>query len=285
MAPRGTPRCDLTLGEPPLSVTTLLKESKELRDRLRPLVRKPELPAHPRLVDTAGLHQGRLGTALQSALALGLIARFNVMRPELMFLDRELRPLWLLRHFLAGESPSTVLPESVARACFDLVALERVHYRRGGDFFMPWRASDQEVGALQQLYALVPWDQLQPKRRILLFPELRTDKSMNVGARGDLLIDDVLVEVKVSGSKTIGIETVRQIVTYALLARRYGVSQLGGRRLPITKLAVFDARGGVLHSFRLWDCMDPGDEKRTMSAIRCVAREHAHRGATGHRRA
>ena len=115
MAPRGTPRCDLTLGEPPLSVTTLLKESKELRDRLRPLVRKPELPAHPRLVDTAGLHQGRLGTALQSALALGLIARFNVMRPELMFLDRELRPLWLLRHFLAGESPSTVLPESVAR--------------------------------------------------------------------------------------------------------------------------------------------------------------------------
>ena len=258
-----------------MSLTSLV-DSREGRAVFQKHVRRPQTkPSAPVRVPALATPPNWTGQAFDYALRFGLAARWpGAHRRETTLADRAVerveRALGSLHRvsqrvrerrdggLAALQALEGDLTREQAGGCFDLGLLEV--FGRGGD---PLRFASEldrvvttdHIDELLALWALVQWDPFTPSRLAALNPTFRDGSRLVGGADADVLVDDLLVEIKVVRESKLDIAYVRQLVGYAVLANEFGIDGVG--RVEVERLGVWFARSSELVSWRLDECTSP----------------------------
>lgn len=262
-----------------MSLTSVLTQP-ELRALLAAKVRRPAWPAPSVRVPVLAEDPSRVGIAFDYALRYGLYAHGWAEEPETVAASAV--ELLSRRPGLGGEAgharhlldeattalltmrPRELSPEN-ARALFDLAGLD-VIYRAHRTEQIGRVASARELEDLAALFAIVPWDAFRPTTCLALNPTFGEGSRAVGGADADLVIDSTVVEIKVVAQAAVQAETVRQLVGYALLARRYGIDGVDATA-PVERIGVYLARCGVLATAPLSQAIAPEDEQAVLDAL------------------
>lgn len=123
------------------------------------------------------------------------------------------------------------------------------YYRAGYDENFT-SCDDRDVEDLKALISLVDFDLFKAEKKIFLNPHFGDASNLVGGADADLIIDDLLIDIKVVKNLKFEREYFNQLLGYYLLSRIGGVN--GNRRInPIKKIGVYFARHGKLKIFTL----------------------------------
>ena len=93
------------------------------------------------------------------------------------------------------------------------------------------------IEELLVLWGLVRWDAFTPTRLPALNPTFGEGSRLVGGADADIVVDDLIIEIKVVKEAKLAIGYVRQLVGYALLANEFGVDNVGS--FEIERLGVW----------------------------------------------
>ena len=118
---------------------------------------------------------------------------------------------------------------------------------------------------VRRAFTLIPWDSLAGPGRVLLNPGFGKASEELGGADADLMVGDALVDVKSGRRCSVGIEAIRAVVAYALIANHFGVT--GHRRVHIERVGIYLARIGEIQVFSLRDCIDETDEEGVLEVL------------------
>jgi len=272
-----------------MSLTAVLRDSCTVR-HLNTMIHKPDvLPSVPPLVERGQAHPGTMGTAFELLMLRGLMWRQDI-RGRVRAPDRGVELLRsrnspfspktsrLLGNMLAADSTMMFSP-FVPTKDWDTKARRAWRLAIGTSFFRAsiwWEGGDElahqqifsklpegvadELGALHDL---VPWEVFEPNKRFVVNPEFGDGTLKLWGADADLVVDDMLIDIKTKSRCGVGIKDIRQLVCYALLANRFG---LNGQKPydSIKRVGVYMARVGELRVFDLRECIGRRDEKRVL---------------------
>lgn len=251
-----------------------------IRALLAERVRKPAWSATSIRAPLVAETPSRVGIAFDYALRFGLHARgwadepdtvaatgvaLLARYPELGFDVNVARAIFEeAMSDLIGQSADGFGVEAL-RACYLLGGLDIVKRARRADQ-VGRQPTSREIDDLEALLAIVPWEQFRPKSELLLNPTFGEGSRVVGGADADLVLDGTVIELKVLSQLTVPAEAVRQLVGYALLARRYGVDgALPGT--PVDRIGVYLARSGVLFTSALNTAIDLTTESEVLDAI------------------
>ena len=153
----------------------------------------------------------------------------------------------------------TELTSDVAAACLRLAAFESI-YRSGRPDGFTRHPAATEVAELQALFEIVPWEEFTPEERIHLNPTFGEGSRAVGGADADLVLDDTMIEVKTVARSRLSLAIIRQLLCYAILARRFGLDG-DDSSTEITELGVYFARAGSLVRASLAECLLSDEEE------------------------
>jgi len=155
---------------------------------------------------------------------------------------REVKTLLKQSRYQYLEYLSTgIASRDLMQACYSLAKLDRFY--RAFQPLVPEDLYEIDEKAIDELLALlrvVDLDLFSAKRRCFLNPVLRAGHIV-YGADADLLIDDRLIEIKVSRSRKPGLRDWDQLFAYYCLYQIGGVEGLN-RRTRIQRLGIYNAR-------------------------------------------
>lgn len=143
--------------------------------------------------------------------------------------------------FLRSSDKDTV---QLLEACLFLARLDNI-YRHGLPTVEELRALfDVRKGDIAELKSLIgccSLDLFKPKAHIILNPGFGTDI---ISADADLVVDDMLIDVKVTKHLKLSREHFNQLIGYYLLYLIGGIPQKS--KLKVSKLGIYFARHGLL---------------------------------------
>ncbi|WP_412030558.1 hypothetical protein [Deinococcus yunweiensis] len=253
-----------------MSLTSYFRDSPEARNRVtaalaRPLTRPVSVPlrAEPR-----SKRYGLVGTAFDYLLRSLLVRTHTeqqllhtgspclallstpdfIGRPEQL---AALRDAHATR--VAFEAGAPLTPE-VARACLVLASFDVV-LRVGGYHHLAGEVQHEDAEDLLDLAAAVPLEAFQAQERLLLNPLFPAGGRV-FGADADLVVDDLLIDVKTTLKLSLRGEYVQQLCGYLALERLSGL--VGGGDAPIRRVGLYFARHGVLHVWPVKTLFQPG---------------------------
>lgn len=108
-------------------------------------------------------------------------------------------------------------------------------------------ADPEDVRDLVDLLAITPFSDLINDRVLLLNPTFGEASRMIGGADADLIVGDMLVDIKTTKSDTIKLEHINQLLGYFLLARQHRA--IDPTFPVINRIGLYYSRYGYLHSF------------------------------------
>ena len=135
--------------------------------------------------------------------------------------------------------------------------------------FLEQDPTAEQVAEVLRMFELITWDALDPAGRMLLNPTFGRGTKLVGGADADLVIDDLLIEIKTLKKSALHAGTIRQLVGYAVLANTYGV--MGDTGTPITRLGVWYARSGELISWELDEVCDAEGQQEVVRLFERLA--------------
>jgi hypothetical protein len=139
----------------------------------------------------------------------------------------------------------------LARSAVELARLDTVFRCGLGEEAIGTRVSANDIADLLHLLSVVPRAAFLSARTCLLNPEFNAADVVG-GADADLVVGDMLVEVKVTGDNKITKLYFNQLIGYVLLYRLGGFA--GIRRQPkVRRIGVYMARYGELITWTLAD--------------------------------
>lgn len=237
------------------SLTAYLRHTPEARQAIRTALRVPlpPPPESPLLCPPLGANPGLVGTAFDYALRflvqglnphLMAVRSMVVARIAAFEMDRKrvLSEVNAAEKTLQEVADGLPFGERHARAAVVLASYEVV--ARTGRYQDLAGAAPPE--AWQDVWAMiqaVPPATFQAESQLLLNPHFAAARRFG-GADADLLLDDLLVEVKATRHLTLEAAYVQQLTAYLVLDRLGGMS---GSDRPVRRLGVYYARHGVLH--------------------------------------
>jgi hypothetical protein len=120
------------------------------------------------------------------------------------------------------------------------------------------RVTVLQVRELRALLGLVKSANWRAKQHCLLNPNFGKGSMLIGGADADVLIDDLLIEVKTTAVLEIKATDWRQLFGYAALNEHFPIGDDGVRR-PIRRLGVYFARYGLLHTWSIEEIVSRKD--------------------------
>ena len=264
-----------------MSLTSVL-ETSEMRAFLKGRIHNPGLKPRPATVVASRTRAAPIiGTALDYALRFGMAVRGWGEIDNLVAIKAvgaTLLHLPLDGHFprarahldaafeaLAKFDDRAALSEASARACLLLAGLDPL-YRAARPEGLFRTITDADIEELQALYRLIPWSRFTPTTQIALNPTFNEGSNAVSGADADILLDDCLIDIKTIKVQKLSMRDVRQVVSYALLANRFGVHNIDAM-MPVRRLGIYFSRAGVLHTFALSDCIDSEQEEPVLDQL------------------
>ncbi|WP_189059390.1 hypothetical protein [Deinococcus daejeonensis] len=247
------------------SLTAYLRGTPEARQAIRAAlgVRTHPAPA-PLRAAPQGANPGLVGTAFDYAFrflleglnpGLTAVKGALIARAAALVLDCE-------RTLAAVDEAETTLQEvaggqpfearhahaAVVLASFEVVA-------RTGRFaelvgVVPGAAREDVLGLVQA----IPREAFRAERQLILNPRFAAAGRVG-GADADVLLDDLLIEVKATRHLTLDGDYLQQLTGYLVLDRLGGTV---GSQEPVRRLGVYYARHGVLQVLPVKDLYRPG---------------------------
>ena len=265
-----------------MSLTHIIRNPM-VRDRIRNVYKKPRISSKDTiLAEPQTKAYGLVGTAFDYLLRFEINHRnpSAISGPWVAEFAKVRFPLMFSKDVSTGETDA-VLREKVKLAD-DIVQRAKAsstHYIRTGkvtdalfadairlaklDVFFRSAWLDEDLGGcnprdvedLRTLLSVVPTDLFHASRHCVLNPEFKKGSTLANGADADLLIDDALIEIKTTKSRSIRPEHFDQLIAYLALARLYGVDGLSAKP-RIKKLGIYYSRYGNYLEFDLEDVLD-----------------------------
>lgn len=264
-----------------MSLTSVLN-TPEMRAFLNGRIRNPGLKPRPATVISSRTQAASIvGTALDYALRFGMAVRgwgeidnlvaikavgATLLYPSLEeYFPRARSHLDMAFEALAKFDDRVELSTASARACLLLAGLDPL-FRAARPEGLVRVLTDEDIEELQAIYRLIPWARLAPTTQIALNPTFNEGSAAVGGADADILLDDCLIDIKTIKEQKLSLQDVRQVVSYALFANRFGVHNLDDV-MPIRRLGIYFSRAGVLHTFALSDCIDKENEEPVLNEL------------------
>lgn len=258
-----------------MSLTGYFRDSPEARQQVRAALRRPVSRPHATqpLANARSQRYGLVGTAFDY-LFRSLLVRSHAGRslihtgspcialltiPEFARSNGSGRQKLEILHQahdlrLAFETGEVGLSLDVARACLILASFDVV-IRVGRYHELAGCVEDVDAEDLLNLAAIIPVAYFQANQRLILNP--RFHHAWRVfGADGDVLIDDLLIDLKVTQLNKLRGEDLDQLTGYLALEHLGGV--VGAGEQPIRRLGVYFARHGILHTWPVAELYQPG---------------------------
>lgn len=258
---------------------TKVVETKEVREFMTPLLTIPRLDAGSNLrVASVAPSPSRIGTAFDYLLRFGLAAR-GLANPRGTTVAQGgaerltgqakrtgLREVARAEQTLLASAGAESLDPAGAEAALVLAAYDLC--------FRPGRADDvgrtpvaQDISELQALHAIVPWEEFRPVTRTLLNPTFGMGSQLVGGGDGDLIVDDLLIDIKTTKDSKVTPSYIRQLVGYALLANRYGIDDDPVPGSKIRRVGIYFSRVGKLVRADLDAVVRPPDQATVLKRI------------------
>lgn len=246
------------------SLTGYLRGTPVARQAIRTALNPwPQPETSPLLCPPLGANPGLVGTAFDYALRFlvqGLNPHLNPVRGPLaarlaaLDLDRD-------RTLAAVDAAEATLSEvasgvpfalpharaAVVLASYEVVARTGLFQELAG---VVAAEASQDVLNLAQA---VPVELFRAERQLLLNPQFRAARRFG-GADADLLLDDLLIEVKATKHLRLDGTYLQQLTGYLVLDRLAGTV---GSESPIHRLGVYFARHGVMQVIPVRDAYRP----------------------------
>ena len=272
-----------------VSLSTLIRQDASLRALLKEMIRRPRF-SRPELLAPAVSRRANLtGTAFDYLLRFELLRRYRGLPIEQgwwiarLALRHAPKPR-LSKRFLDEAQEQVALYAqgygdtlSLAQTCTVLAKFDLVY--RAGWADPQWLVPDEEIAAeLTELLALVPFEDMRPRQRLILNPSFGEASLWVGGADADLVVDGCLIDIKTVMDARLKLDELYQLVGYAALAGLGGlhVADSPATQRPVhaalSRAALYYARHGLLVSFELDELLEPGGLERVQGYLK---REYA----------
>ncbi|MFW9881594.1 MAG: hypothetical protein ACFFG0_51670 [Candidatus Thorarchaeota archaeon] len=136
-----------------------------------------------------------------------------------------------------------------------LLAQVDIFYRAGKINENLGKINKDDVADLKNLISLVNIEIFRPKKIAFLNPRFGHASRMVGGADADLIIDDMLIEIKTTKRLEMRRDTYNQLIGYYTLYRIASISNMTEFE-EIRKLGVYFSRFGYLHLYNIEDIID-----------------------------
>lgn len=268
-----------------MSLTSFLEDSPHVRAYLLEHFPKPEpVLARETIVDLSKTNASWIGTAFDYAVRWAFSIRYPLARREPQY--------WIAEAALLGMAPRSSchvrattaiagaratlersigtgrFPDELLKHAMSLAVIDPIFRAGVGHQYVGRRVLRHEVMELRRLLRLFPFEQLTPRRCCLLNPILRAAPDVG-GADIDLVIDDMILDIKTTTDGTCYREYINQLLGYYLLALEAGIDGLP-RSSRIRRLGLYLSRQNHLV---VWRIPQFGSAKRFDTARRWFMRE------------
>ncbi len=248
------------------SLSAYLKGTPEARQAIRVALAPglPRPPDRPLLCPPLGANPGLVGTAFDYALrfrvqglqperkAWGamLVARLAIlsMNREKVMAELDRAEECLQEVAVGGEFAEAHARAAVVLASYEVVA------RTGRFQDLAGVVPEEAWRDVLALIHAVPGDAFGAERQLILNPHFPAAGRFGA-ADADLVLDDLLIEVKATRHLRLHGSYLQQLTAYLVLDRLAGIV---GSDLPIRRLGVYYARHGVLQTMSVRELFRPG---------------------------
>lgn len=257
-----------------MSLTGLIRTDPEVRARLAEAITRSPLPRMPLLIAPQSKRYNVTGTAFDYLLRFALHRRAGDVAVHAGWWVAEIaRPRGrgarktaaflkdaraLVGAFVQGDGDV----RDVALACTVLAKLDLI-VRSGWvdpELLTPLPDIAEELLALLDI---VPFGELQAQRQLVLNPTFDSASRAVGGADADMVVDDLLLDIKTTQEARASLDEVRQLVGYAVLARLAGLhaldSPVSSRCVPgsVRRVGLYYARYGRVVTYDLRELVRP----------------------------
>jgi hypothetical protein len=156
----------------------------------------------------------------------------------------------LLGPFVAGEA----LSDGLIKSAINLAHCD-TYYRAGRLDQRFGKPSALQVNELRRMAELTDWAKFAARRTCLLNPTFGRGSQMVGGADADVLLDDLLIDMKTTATLKIRTEDWRQLIAYAALNLHFPIGD-GERRREIRRVGFYFSRFGHLAAWPLKQLVD-----------------------------
>lgn len=124
---------------------------------------------------------------------------------------------------------------------------------------------EETINEVEELFNIVPWKEFKTKKCCILNPTF-SSRAAGIKGDGDLILDDILIDIKSSKELKLRREDLNQVIGYFLM------SKLGKQDFNILRIGIYFARYGVLWQLKLSDYYNIEDHiKRAKEFQRLIA--------------
>jgi len=265
---------------------TQIVEASNSKKFLKQFLNKPKMESFTNSVEPSTNRYSRMGVAFDYAFRFGLKHRLGekansrsglVAEASVHIVVKEMYPEYYLRYsgkleeavFWMDEFEISQSEEGriAAKAAFELADLEPI-FRTKMVFPFP-EITESEVDELIALYDLIDFTIFEDSEHVFLNPVFGEGSRKVGGADGDIIVDDMLIDIKTTKHTKFTPEMLRQLVGYSLLANRFGINDEDGNIIinEIKKMAVYFSRSGRLFVMDLDECVNQGDQETVINFI------------------
>lgn len=246
-----------------MSLTSFLKDADEVRIVLDQTFEKPEIGiAKERLAEPQTTNYALIGTAFDYVLRFWLEREYNQVESkpwvahqgldlaQLMEMDTTTKDGRDFTEVIAsieqrhheyletGEMTDELLASTLDLGRFDWI------YRSGRPPENLGEALEGDIEDLRRLYDIIPQDKFRGANHVLLNPTFGSASRLVSGADADIVLDEMLVDIKTVKNLTLKPDYWRQLVGYVVLA------DLAGDELDemprFSEVGIYYARHGTL---------------------------------------
>ncbi len=118
--------------------------------------------------------------------------------------------------------------------------------------------SESAQSELAALYDAIPTRYFVARRECLLNPTFGSGSTLVGGADADMLLDQTLIEIKVTTARQVTAPVFQQLIAYVALAEIGGVDRQPETQ-PIESIGVYSARHGCYHAWHVEDIVPHHD--------------------------
>jgi hypothetical protein len=169
-----------------------------------------------------------------------------------------------------------ILTDDLLKSSLMLAHLD-MYYRAGRDIYdIPMQIEPEDIQDLKNLINIVDFDLFKAKKHCLLNPIFNEGSYLVGGADADLVIDNMMIDIKTTKNLSVTRDIFNQIVGYYLLGVIGGIGEEKIDGSTIDKIGVYFSRHGILHLYDVNEIIDSETLPVTISILESMAEDMFH---------
>lgn len=255
-----------------MSLTSLIKEDKELRQKISDTFSRPKLDKNkPLLIESNTKHASLIGVAFDYLFRFHLerINKVDTQKPWISELSIERLLQFtgdeetynkgieiinnvksLKEKFIkTGDCSIDLIKETLRMSYID------PYFRSGfGAEYIGLHADEDDINETKKQIELLNLEEFTAKNICLLNPTFGKASTLVGGADADMIIDDKLIDIKTTKKLTLSLNDFCQIIGYYILHEIDGDNE--NKKVRINQIGIYYSRFAYLFLFNIQDIID-----------------------------